>query len=100
VQGSSNGRRYGPYGVALIGAEPAPSPFSSAFRPEAIPRIRSSHGDWNGESDFAFAYWMRELDRRPETRFVSDGDSSEIAVPDGAAGELRPRYRRSADRRG
>ncbi|MDQ3162872.1 MAG: polysaccharide deacetylase family protein [Actinomycetota bacterium] len=99
VRGSANGRSYGPYGVALIGAEPSPSPFARAFRPEAIPRIRSSHGDWKGDADFAFSYWLRELDRHPETRFVSDGDSATITVAEGAAEKLKPRYRRLAHRR-
>jgi len=99
VRGSANGRSYGPYGVALIGAEPSPAPFARAFRPEAIPRIRSSHGDWKGDADFAFSYWLRELDRHPEARFVSDGDSATITVAEGAAEKLKPRYRRLAHRR-
>jgi len=96
VRGSSGGRSYGPYGVALIGANPAPSPFSRAFRPEAIPRIRTSHAGWKGEADFTFSYWIRELDRNPETRFVSDGDPAKITIPQGAAEQLQPRYRARA----
>jgi len=96
VRGSSGGRSYGPYGVALIGANPSPSPLSRAFRPEAIPRIRTSHAGWKGEADFAFSYWFRELDRVPGSRFVSDGDPDTISIPDGASGQLQPRYRARA----
>ena len=92
-RGSFGGRSYGPYGVALIGAHPAPSPFSRAFEPDAIPRIRTSHADWNGEADFALSYWLRELDRQPALRFVSDGDPATVTIPDEAAEQLRPRYR-------
>jgi hypothetical protein len=42
---------------------------------------------------------LRELDRHPETRFVSDGDSATITVAEGAAEKLKPRYRRLAHRR-
>jgi hypothetical protein len=98
VRGSFGGRSYGPYGVALIGASPAPSPFSRAFKPGAIPRIRTSHAGWNGEPDFALSYWLRELDRQPELRFVSDGDPATVTIPAGAAEQLRPRYRSRAVR--
>ncbi|MGZ8696186.1 MAG: hypothetical protein ACXWZ1_02410 [Gaiellaceae bacterium] len=91
VSGRWQGRRYGPYGVLLVGANPAPSPYSKTFDSKGIPRIRTSHGGWDGEPDYSFAYWMRELERSPASRFVSDGDPRTITVPKSTEDEVRPR---------
>nr|MBA2383596.1 polysaccharide deacetylase family protein [Actinomycetota bacterium] len=93
VQGSWKGKRYGPYGVTLVGANPAPSPFSRSFELGAVPRIRTSHAGWDGERDFAFSYWMRELERNPSARYVSDGDPKVVSGRAGSEGELRPAFR-------
>jgi hypothetical protein len=92
VQGSWQQKRYGPYGVMLVGANPAHSPYAKSFDRGAIPRIRTSHGGWQGEVDFAFSYWMKELERNPESRYVSDGDSATITVAGGAKGEVRNEF--------
>jgi peptidoglycan/xylan/chitin deacetylase (PgdA/CDA1 family) len=93
VRGSWDGRGYGPYGVLLVGAQPAASPYSTDFDPGAIPRIRTSHAGWKGEADFAFAYWMTELARNPRTRYVSDGDPDTIAVREDELARVKPRFR-------
>ena len=100
VAGRWHGRSYGPYGVLLVGANPAASPFSTDFDPAAIPRIRSSHQPWNGQADFAFAYWMRELARHPENRYVSDGDDRHISFPARESSRLAPRFRSRSIRLG
>ena len=92
MQGSWKGERYGPYGVLLVGANPAPSPFSRSFDRASIPRIRTSHAGWNGERDFAFSYWMRELEQNPQARFVSDGDPKVVSVRAGSEAEVRPAF--------
>ncbi|HZB76650.1 MAG TPA: putative glycoside hydrolase [Solirubrobacteraceae bacterium] len=92
VRGSWQGRAYGPYAVLLVGANPAPSPFAKEFDPRAIPRIRTSHAGWDGTEDFAFSDWMRRLAQNPGTRYISDGDASTVAVPEGAQANVRPRF--------
>jgi peptidoglycan/xylan/chitin deacetylase (PgdA/CDA1 family) len=92
VRGNWQGRPYGPYGVLLVGANPAPSPYSKTFNPRQIPRIRTSHADWNGEPDFSFAYWREELERNPDSRFISDGDPDAITVPKGAETDIKPKF--------
>ncbi len=92
VSGSWRGKRYGPYAVLLVGANPAPSPFSRTFDRTAIPRIRTSHAGWDGEADYAFTFWMRHFERNPGVRYVSDGDPRTIAVPQGKSAEVAPRY--------
>ncbi|MBA3348005.1 MAG: polysaccharide deacetylase family protein, partial [Actinobacteria bacterium] len=98
MQGRSKGVEYGPYAVMLVGANPAPSPFSTAFDPGGVPRIRTSHAGWNGEADFAFSYWMKELERNPQTRYVSDGDPATVAIGDGDLGNVKPRFRSRVSR--
>ena len=92
VKGSWGGRSYGPYGVLLVGANPSPSPYSKAFNAAAIPRIRTSHAGWRGEVDFAFSYWMRQLERNPQNRFISDGDPATVAIPADSNADVRPRF--------
>ena len=96
VRGRWNGRSYSFRGVMLVGAGPAPSPFSKSFDGAGIPRIRSGHLPWRGESDFGAWYWLRELTRNPERRYVSDGDPATITFPRALADELRPRFRSRA----
>jgi peptidoglycan/xylan/chitin deacetylase (PgdA/CDA1 family) len=95
-RGRWRGRSYHNAGVFLVGANPAPSPFSSVFEPGAIPRIRSSHLPWNGERDFGAAYWFDQLQRHPEQRYVSDGDPRTIAFPRTEAAQLAARFRSRA----
>ena len=98
MQGRSKGVEYGPYAVMLVGANPAPSPYSTAFDLGGVPRIRTSHAGWNGEADFAFSYWMKELERNPQTRYVSDGDPATVAIGDGDLGAVKPRFRSRVSR--
>ncbi|MEO5633896.1 putative glycoside hydrolase [Gaiella sp.] len=93
VGGSWQKHRYGPYGVLLVGANPAPSPFGSSFDRAAIPRIRSSHLPFSVEDELGFSYWLADLDRNPASRYVSDGDARTITAPAAAKSELAPRYR-------
>ncbi len=95
-RGSWGGRSYRYAGVFLVGANPAPSPFSRAFEHGAVPRIRSSHLPWNGQKDFGAAYWLDELRRHPEERYVSDGDPRTISFPRSHAAQLAPRFRSRA----
>lgn len=93
VRGRSGGQSYGPYAVYLVGANPSPSPFSKDFDRTAIPRIRSSHMPWSSAEEYTFAYWMRELERNPEQRFVSDGDPRTITVPRAERDSVALRFR-------
>lgn len=77
------GSGYDYAGALLVGANPAPSPFSAEFEPQAIPRIRSQGPD-GVEADFGSTAWLDELAARPQTRFTSDGDPSVVSYPGGA----------------
>jgi peptidoglycan/xylan/chitin deacetylase (PgdA/CDA1 family) len=90
-RGRWRGESYSLGGVMLVGANPAPSPYSAKFDPHAIPRIRTSpHKHVN---DFGSTFWLDYLARNPAERYVSDGDPAHISFPRARAGELRPRFR-------
>ena len=93
VRGRSGGRSYGPYAVFLVGAGPAPSPYSRGFDRTAIPRIRSSHLPWTSAEEFTFGYWMQALEDDPKLRFVSDGDPRTVAVRKGDEGAVASPFR-------
>jgi peptidoglycan/xylan/chitin deacetylase (PgdA/CDA1 family) len=77
-------------GVMLVGAGPSPSPYSSKFKPYAIPRLLSGHDKTQA---FAATYW---LDRLRTSRYVSDGDPDHISFPKASADRLAPRFASSA----
>jgi hypothetical protein len=92
--GRWGGETYSLRGVLLVGANPAPSPFSTKFDPHAIPRIRTSpHA---GVEDFGSTFWLDWLAEHPEERYVSDGDAKHVSFPRTRAAELRPRFRSRA----
>ena len=94
-RGSYGGESYGPYSVMLVGANPAPSPFTDEFDPANVPRIRSAQKPWRGlQENYAFDYWIGQLDG---TAYVSDGDPAKISFPESDEGELGERFRSKAN---
>lgn len=85
LNGSANGIDYHYSGVFLVGAEPAPSPFSVRFDPLRVPRIRSDGG--GGTTPLASSQWLDTLDAHPGMVYSSDGDPRVISFP----ASLRPR---------
>lgn len=73
--GEYDGQEYCNLGVLLVGAEPAPSPYSQKFDPMAIPRIRGSQEELDR--------WLAYFDKYPERRFVSDGRADTVTVRSG-----------------
>ncbi|MGE5579287.1 MAG: polysaccharide deacetylase family protein [Bacillota bacterium] len=75
LAGTWNEQAYHNLGVLLVGAEPAPSPFSKQFNPYAIPRIRGSQAELDK--------WLHEMEKYPERRYVSDGQPDMVTFMDG-----------------
>lgn len=75
LTGTWDGETYHNLGVLLVGAEPAPSPFSKEFKPHAIPRIRGSQAELDK--------WLGEMEKYPQRRYVSDGDPGMVTFMDG-----------------
>ena len=89
-EGSSGGTAYAFRGVMLVGAGPAPSPYSRKFRPLAVPRLLSGH---DKSQPFAATYW---LNRMRTTRYVSDGDPAHVSFPKASADRLAPSFASTA----
>jgi hypothetical protein len=90
VSGSWGGQSYRFGGIFLVGANPAPSPFSAKFDTANIPRIKTS--PVTGVKDFGSSYWLDVLEQEPGLRYVSDGDPASITFPGSEQGELAPRF--------
>lgn len=89
-RGTSGATSYRFAGVMLVGAGPAPSPYSASFRPLEVPRLLSGR---DKSEPFAATFW---LNRIGATRYVSDGDPDRISFPKAAAGQLAARFRSRA----
>ncbi|MBC7339963.1 MAG: polysaccharide deacetylase family protein [Firmicutes bacterium] len=80
LSGEYEGEAYHHLGVMLVGAEPAPSPASRSFRPQAIPRVQA----FGEELD----KWFSFLATHPLERYVSDGDPGHLTYPPELADRL------------
>lgn len=70
-------------GALLVGANPAPSPYSAEFEPAAIPRIRSQ-GANGQDAEYASTIWLDKLAANSDIRYTSDGDPARISYPEGS----------------
>lgn len=82
LAGTWDDQEYVNKGILLVGAEPAPSPFSRKFNPLAIPRIRGSQEELDK--------WLGEFEEYPDERFVSDGRSETVTIRQGRSADLEP----------
>jgi hypothetical protein len=92
--------RHGPHAHRIAGAaefeytgERARPPYVLGFDPYHVPRIPT--GDDPGESRAA----LRDLERWPADRYVSDGDPRVVTVPRRVAGQLNSDAVRRAGKR-
>ncbi|MGW5055611.1 polysaccharide deacetylase family protein [Actinokineospora sp. NPDC004072] len=88
LRGAADGVSYRYVGALLVGANPAPSPFSASFDPLGIPRIRSQ-GRGGEEAEFGSAVW---LDKVKGTVYTSDGVVGKVSYPAGGGGEVGERF--------
>jgi hypothetical protein len=86
AKGAARGTSYAFKGVMLVGAGPAPSPYSVKFKPLAVPRLLSGH---DKSEPFAATYW---LNRMRTSRYVSDGDPEHVSFPKASAAKLAPKF--------
>jgi peptidoglycan/xylan/chitin deacetylase (PgdA/CDA1 family) len=81
TSGGVNGTAYQHDAILMVAGGAAPSPFAKGFDPHHLPRIQAVESD--------LSWWLSYFERRPEERYVSDGDPGTITVPAGNAGKLR-----------
>jgi len=76
-RGGSAGQGYDLAGVMQIGSRPSASPYSSAFAPYAIPRIRSGPGGRHLDA----GYWLDWFRTHPSALYTSAGDRQRVSFP-------------------
>ncbi|HEY5334425.1 MAG TPA: polysaccharide deacetylase family protein [Mycobacteriales bacterium] len=81
--GGSGARAYDFDAVLLVGANPASSPFSTSWDPDAVPRVRVA----NKHVEYDAVYWLPKI---ASTRYISDGDPAHISFPKVEAAHLAP----------
>lgn len=85
IKGCFEDTAYHNEGILLVGAEPAPSPFSIKFDPAALPRVRASEMYVDG---YGLYDWLERLHDNPEIRYISDGDPATVVVPEELAEQV------------
>lgn len=85
-EGSYEGRAYENIAILNVGWNPADSPYDGSFNFESIPRIRAS--EINVDNVGMYNY-IEYFDNNPEERFISDGYSEIITVPNEKSNLLR-----------
>lgn len=90
AKGSSGGVSYDFAGVFAVGSNPSPSPYSAAFDPMYVPRIRS--GLRTGDQAFTSTDWLPQLFEGKVTAYISDGDPAHVSFPKASAARLSPRF--------
>jgi peptidoglycan/xylan/chitin deacetylase (PgdA/CDA1 family) len=80
ASGSWQGHPYKISAAFLVGAEPAPSPYSSKLKPYAIPRVQAIEKD--------LVSWIARFKANPRQKFISDGDPGSVSIPASMASQL------------
>lgn len=61
--------------VLRVGANPALSPVAKGFDPLRLPRVQASTVE--------LTKWLKHFEKRPEERYISDGNPDVVAIPQG-----------------
>jgi peptidoglycan/xylan/chitin deacetylase (PgdA/CDA1 family) len=97
LHGASGGTTYDLAAAMLVGADPAPSPYSTGFDPENIPRIRSQAAT-GADAQYVSATWLDRLASGEVSRYTSDGDPAHVSFPARRATALGTAFGSAAQR--
>jgi len=75
--GAYKGIPYHNVAALLVGAHPSSGPNRVNFDFRSIPRVRAG----SSKENFDLDYWLAYFDKKPQERYISDGDSNTIVVP-------------------
>jgi peptidoglycan/xylan/chitin deacetylase (PgdA/CDA1 family) len=95
LHGTAGAAGYRYRGAFLVGANPAPSPYSAGFEPAGIPRIRSQ-GPAGDEAEHCSTVWLDKLAAAPRERYTSDGLPDRISFPHGTTRSPAAAFRQRA----
>lgn len=79
VEGEYEGEKYHNVAVLEVGWDPYHSPYSSNFNASKIRRVRASETKVDGVGIYD---WLKAFDQGTRLRYISDGDSNYISVPE------------------
>lgn len=79
--GGAGGAGYRHDAILMVAGGAALSPYAKSLDPYHLPRIQALEHE--------IGAWLTHFERRPEERYVSDGDPTIITVPVGHAGKVR-----------
>ncbi len=92
ISGGVNGTTYRHDAILMVAGGAALSPHARGLDPHHLPRIQATEAE--------LGYWITHFDRRPDERYVSDGDPATITVLGGKAAQVRlPGGARRVERR-
>ncbi len=83
--GTASGVTYRHEAALLVGAEPAPSPFSVKFKPFRLPRIQATDTVEPSITD-----WLNNLEKNSRDKYRSDGEPGRVTYPKSVADRLNP----------
>lgn len=72
LEAVAKGPGYTNTAALLVGADPAPSPFSKKFQPLKLPRIQAIQSELDR--------WFLFFEQAPHWQYISDGDSNRISA--------------------
>lgn len=77
-----NGQHIQLWTMVAAGAEPAPSPNSTAFDEMSVARIGAKDEPSAGEGNLFLDYWFGQFESRPDLLYTSDGNPDTVTVPE------------------
>ncbi|MFA5522908.1 MAG: polysaccharide deacetylase family protein [Tissierellales bacterium] len=77
-KGEYDGKPYENIAILNVGWDPSVSPIDKAFDPYAIHRVRASETKVDGVGMYD---WLVVFDKKPERRYISDGNPDIVTVP-------------------
>ncbi len=77
-----NGQHIQLWTMVAAGAEPGPSPNSTAFDEMSIARIGAKDEPSAGEGNLFLDYWFGQFESRPDLLYTSDGNPDTVTVPE------------------
>lgn len=91
LTGSYQGTSWDFKGIALVGANPTPSPYSRNFNPDGIARIQvADPSTAPGSERWLLVGWESYFTANPTLLYVSDGNPAYITYPSSWASQLNP----------
>lgn len=95
ASGVYEGNEYQNVAILNVGWDPDKSPYHKEFDPTAIHRVRASE---TNVDNVGLYNWLDSFDKHPERRYISDGDSEIVTVPENRMDLLSEVYQEGGEK--